>query len=482
MTSSATPPKRVSKKALIVTISGVLAGLLAISGAFSVGLWAQASEVTLLGAETTAVEDLTLQDASVRPAPSAASAARRIPTCSINDLALDPALGSFSGIVLDPISGEVVFSRLGEVGIAPASVMKVITASAALTTLGPDATFTTSVVASPDPETVVLVGGGDSTLSARAVGAQSVYVGSPTLADLAEQTIASWSEGLEEGTKVAITELVVDASLWDPEDSWDSTWSTNAKSSGFISEVTALQVDGDRRDPAVALSPRTNDPVARAASAFVSALRAAGNTSRFVNISYASADPDARVLASVESRPVSELVTYMLKESDNTLAEMLARHVSLATGLEGTSESIGQALTGSLAPYGLDSELATIRDGSGLSPENLVTPWYVGQLLVEAYRSETELSLIPDALPLAGVDGSLDDRFTGANAIAQAQVRAKTGSITGVRSLAGFVTGEDGADLVFAFFAGGDVGDAAKMAIDSVVTGVYSCGSNLADF
>ena len=97
----------------------------------------------------------------------------------------------------------------------------------------------------------------------------------------------------------------MDASLWDPEDSWDSTWSTNAKSSGFISEVTALQVDGDRRDPAVALSPRTNDPVARAASAFVSALRAAGNTSRFVNISYGIADPDARVLASVESRPVS---------------------------------------------------------------------------------------------------------------------------------------------------------------------------------
>jgi D-alanyl-D-alanine carboxypeptidase/D-alanyl-D-alanine-endopeptidase (penicillin-binding protein 4) len=482
MTFSATPPKRVSKKALIVTISGVLAGLLAISGSFSVGLWAQASEVTLLGVETTAVEDLTLQDASVRPAPSAALAARRIPTCSINDLALDPALGSFSGIVMDPISGEIVFSRLGEVGIAPASVMKVITASAALTTLGPDATFTTSVVASPDAETVVLVGGGDSTLTARAPGAESVYVGSPTLADLAEQTIASWSEGLEEGTKVAITELVVDASLWDPEDSWDSTWSTNAKSSGFISEVTALQVDGDRRDPAFALSPRTNDPVARAASAFVSALRAAGNTSRFVNISYGIAGPDARVLASVESRPVSELVTYMLKESDNTLAEMLARHVSLAAGFEGTSESIGQALTGSLAPYGLDSELATIRDGSGLSPENLVTPWYVGQLLVEAYRSETELLLIPDALPLAGVDGSLDDRFTGANAIAQAQVRAKTGSITGVRSLAGFVTGEDGADLVFAFFAVGDVGDAAKMAIDTVVTGVYSCGSNLADF
>ena len=151
MTSSATPPKRVSKKALIVTISGVLAGLLAISGSFSVGLWAQASEATLLGAGTTAVEDLTLQDASVRPAPSAAAAARRIPTCSINDLALDHALGSFSGIVMDPISGEVVFSRLGEVGIGPASVMKVITASAALTTLGPEATFTTSLVASPDP-------------------------------------------------------------------------------------------------------------------------------------------------------------------------------------------------------------------------------------------------------------------------------------------------------------------------------------------
>ena len=83
---------------------------------------------------------------------------------------------------------------------------------------------------------------------------------------------------------------------------------------------------------------------------------------------------------------------------------------------------------------------------------------------------------------MAGVDGSLDNRFFGDNAIAQSEVRAKTGSINGVRSLAGFITGADGADLVFAFFATGDVTDESRTALETLTTAVYSCGSNLADF
>jgi len=276
--------------------------------------------------------------------------------------------------------------------------------------------------------------------------------------------------------------VIVDAGLWDSEDSWVESWSRSATSNGFISHVTALQLDGDRQNPNDPLSRRSQDPVGKAASAFVAALRQAGNTARYVTISYEQPQSTGATVASVESRPVSELVTYMLKESDNTLAEMLARQVSLASGLGGTSASVGEALTSALAPYGLSSEFASFQDGSGLSALNSVSPEYVADLLVEIYRSSTDLSLVAQALPVAGVDGSLDNRFFGDNAIAQSEVRAKTGSINSVRSLAGFITGADGADLVFAFFATGDVTDESRTALETLTTAVYSCGSNLADF
>jgi len=123
-----------------------------------------------------------------------------------------------------------------------------------------------------------------------------------------------------------------------------------------------------------------------------------------------------------------------------------------------------------------------IRDGSGLSAANQVTPDYVAQVLLEVMKSDGSLGELREALPIAGVDGSLDDRFSGENTVVTARVQAKTGSITGTRALAGFIQGEDDTDFVFAFFATGEVGDDARTALETVVAGVYSCGANLADF
>jgi D-alanyl-D-alanine carboxypeptidase/D-alanyl-D-alanine-endopeptidase (penicillin-binding protein 4) len=103
-------------------------------------------------------------------------------------------------------------------------------------------------------------------------------------------------------------------------------------------------------------------------------------------------------------------------------------------------------------------------------------------LLSDVARGDGPLAAIRESLPIAGVDGSLDDRFAGDNAIVHQRVLAKTGSITGVRSLAGFVTGDDEELLAFAFFAGGTVGDETRVAIETLVTAVYGCGSNLGDF
>jgi D-alanyl-D-alanine carboxypeptidase/D-alanyl-D-alanine-endopeptidase (penicillin-binding protein 4) len=124
----------------------------------------------------------------------------------------------------------------------------------------------------------------------------------------------------------------------------------------------------------------------------------------------------------------------------------------------------------------------TIRDGSGLSALNQVTPEYVASLLAAIFQSQGPLGDLREALPLAGIDGSLDDRFVGDNSVAAGQVSAKTGSISGTRSLAGYIQSEDTSDLVFAFFATGDVDDAARGALESLATGVFACGLNLADF
>jgi D-alanyl-D-alanine carboxypeptidase/D-alanyl-D-alanine-endopeptidase (penicillin-binding protein 4) len=456
-----------------------LTGVLALSAAGGVG-WLAASAAPLsLSVEVNAADEES--QSALRPVASHTPAALRLPTCSLDAFARDPALASFSGTVYDPLGGTILFDRSRDVAVAPASVMKIITAAAALTVLGPEATLQTLVRATDNPNTVALVAGGDPTL--RAVeGSNTVYVGAPSMSELARQTIGALSENLAEGEKLEITALVVDQSLWDAKDSWDPSWAERARSQGFVSRVVPLQVDGDRRNPATAESPRGNDPARTAADAFVRALREAGNTSGGVSVTFGDSEPTAPVLATVTSRPISELVGYMLKESDNTLAEVIARHVSLAEGFGGASDTLGAAMESALSLYGVSPEGLVIQDGSGLSPLNRVTPSYIAELLVEVYQSQGDLGGLVDALPIAGVDGSLEDRFVGANAIAQGLVFAKTGSIQGTRSLAGIVDASDGASLAFAFFASGEVGDDTRRALDALATAVVGCGSNLADF
>jgi D-alanyl-D-alanine carboxypeptidase/D-alanyl-D-alanine-endopeptidase (penicillin-binding protein 4) len=96
---------------------------------------------------------------------------------------------------------------------------------------------------------------------------------------------------------------------------------------------------------------------------------------------------------------------------------------------------------------------------------------------------EGQLGILLDGLPVSGRTGSLSysDRFAGDNAAADGAVRAKTGWIDTGYTLAGVVTAADGTELTFAVYALGDVSDSAKTAIDTLVTGVYRCGSSLSD-
>jgi D-alanyl-D-alanine carboxypeptidase/D-alanyl-D-alanine-endopeptidase (penicillin-binding protein 4) len=408
---------------------------------------------------------------TVRVAPAELPAAMRLRTCSVASLAADSRLMDLKGYVMNASTGEVLFDHAGTEPARTGSVLKVLTAAAALATLGPDFRVSTTVVEGSRPGSIVLVGGGDITLS-RAAGA-SVYSGAPKISALASAAQAQY-EVLHPG--VPITEVVLDATLWNEADRWDTSWDRKEMRLGYHSEITALQVDGDRDNPAQANSARSLDAIGRAGTAFVEALGVPG-----VTVTRGAAVSGA-VLAEVQSQPVRELIAQMLPNSDNALAEMLGRLVSLNQGLDGSAVSLTGAYASALAGYDIPTTGMVIRDGSGLSHLNAVPAAYVAQLMVKVLGGGQSLNLIYDVLPVAGRSGTLASRFTGASAVARGAVTAKTGWIDTAYTLGGVVKAADGSDLTFAVYAIGEgINGNAREAIDALIAGVYTCGDNLSN-
>jgi D-alanyl-D-alanine carboxypeptidase/D-alanyl-D-alanine-endopeptidase (penicillin-binding protein 4) len=170
----------------------------------------------------------------------------------------------------------------------------------------------------------------------------------------------------------------------------------------------------------------------------------------------------------------------MLQQSDNVLAEVLGRQVALAAGKEASFAGTAEAMAEKLAELGLPSDQAKLYDASGLSNRNGITP----ELLVETLElaaggAQPALGNIFNGLPVAGWSGTLETRFAtpSANATAQGVVRAKTGSLSGVNTLAGVLVTRDRRVLVFAIMAkGGPDATAARAAIDKVAARLVDCG------
>ena len=186
-----------------------------------------------------------------RELPGSIAAPSRLRTCSIDALARDERLTTLFGSVINATTGEVLFDRQAAVPARTASVLKVLTAAVALSALGPEYRLTTRVVPGSTPGTVVLVGGGDATLSRLPAGQESVYRGAPKLSDLAAQTVAAYAAANPDAP--GITEVILDSNYWSISDKWDTSWARSEQTIGYHSEVTALQVDGDRQDKRVCI-------------------------------------------------------------------------------------------------------------------------------------------------------------------------------------------------------------------------------------
>ncbi|MBH0083977.1 D-alanyl-D-alanine carboxypeptidase [Salinibacterium sp. SWN167] len=447
-----------------VTVAAVVFVLLAVVAVFAgISVGSANSAVDVTPDEVTAEQ---------RSQPDVIPGAVAVRTCSVDSLATVATFPSLVGVVTDVATGTVLWDRSADEAASPAHIVTAMTAAAALQALGADTRISTKVIDGSSAGVIVLVGGGDPTL---ATTNASYYRDAPQISDLASQAITRYEE-LHPG--VPITEIVLDSTLWNTSDAWDSNWPERERTGGYHSYVTALMVNGDRADPTIAISPRGTDPVQSAGQAFA---QAAGLPA--VTFSTGAAVGNT-VLAEVKSQPVSVLVEQMLISGDDSLAESLARLVSKQQGLSGAASTLNQAIQSVLSDAGLDDAgTITITDGSGLSAKNQVSPLFVAQFMAAGASGSGAIATAFSMLPVGGESGDLYNRFEGDAAAASGHVAAKSGWTNQEHSLGGVVNAKDGTQLAFAFYAIGEgISTDARTALDNLVAGVYACGSNLSNY
>ncbi|MFD0316486.1 D-alanyl-D-alanine carboxypeptidase/D-alanyl-D-alanine endopeptidase [Streptomyces flavalbus] len=407
-----------------------------------------------------------------RPAPSAASvltglgaetvrAAPNGPALAsvLDPVVSDPALGTRrAASVVDLATGGQLYGSATGDTFTPASTTKIATAVAALAALGPDHRLTTRAAYEPDTGELVLVGGGDPTLTAR-----EDADGWASLRTLAADTAAALAE-----RDVREVTLSYDTTLYAGSDLHPIGVNDN------LARVTALMADEARTDDSTR-GPvyRVPDPAADATRAFAGFLKDHGVTTSAPGPSKATTRADT--LATVSSPPLSALVERMLTNSDNDLAEALARHTALASGERPDFDGAARAIHARLAKLGLPLTGAVFKDGSGLNREDRLSASLLTALLATAADpGHPELRPALTGLPVAGFTGTLSGRYTDG---AAGVVRAKTGTLTGVNTLAGTVVAADGRLLGFAFLAEGTTDPtAAQTALDRAATALAACG------
>ncbi|HET8717194.1 MAG TPA: D-alanyl-D-alanine carboxypeptidase/D-alanyl-D-alanine-endopeptidase [Nocardioidaceae bacterium] len=359
---------------------------------------------------------------------------------ALADLVGDKALGPHLAVAVAQLSdGETVFDA-GAPRVTPASTLKLLTTTAALSALGPDHHFTTSTVTTGTAKTVTLVGGGDPFLSRAPVEAD-VYPERADLETLADATAKALHDRGRDRVRLRYDDSLFTGPAVSPD------WPASYLPDDVVSPITALWVDEGRKTPG--LRERTDDPSLFAARVFARALEDAGVTVRGTPKRQLAA-PDADELASVQSAPLARIVQRTLEVSDNEAAEVLFRQVALAEGLPGSFAGGQQAVPAVLDRLGVDTTGLRMLDGSGLSRDNLVAPeTELGVLEVASAEDHPELRAVLTGLPVAGWTGSLLYEFEVGDPAGLGRVRAKTGTLTGVHGLTGVTTDLDGTELAF---------------------------------
>jgi len=354
--------------------------------------------------------------------------------------------------------GDVIFEHQPSLPVAPASNMKLLTAYAALESLGPDFRFVTRVMAETEPDAdglieadLYVIGGGDPVLMSPEYVAVLPPADNKTftsIADLTDQTLAANVATIYGG-------VVVDESRYDEQrsvDGWPASYASQqagALSAAMLDQGMVGWRDGYASQVGVAeppLLPRASEPAIEFGTNFDDMLEATVLISRAPRKAAPDElDLDALVeLASISSPPLTDIVAQMLVNSDNTTAEMIVKELAVANGQTGHTDSGLLALRSTMATAGLDDPDFLPLDGSGLNADSTLTCDLVRRVLDDP-EHKTDLRA---GLAVAGESGTLADSFIGTKF--EGRLRAKTGFLSSVSALSGYYTTDRGVEVTFA--------------------------------
>jgi len=391
-----------------------------------------------------------------RVVPNKAAVANKIRAVQVKGVT-----GSYSGSVVDVGTGRVVYAHNSTRGYIPASTMKLLTSTAALSILGPGHTFKTSVV-SPKRGQIILVGGGDPYL---AKSARGDYPKRATISGLARATASRLKQD-----QVKRVSLGYDASLfkgpaWNPR--WPSFYGDQ------VSHTSALWVDEGHVGYG---GVRYNNPAKEAAAAFAAALSKQGI--KVTSTQSAHAPTSAAVVARVSSMPMERIVEHLLMVSDNDAAEVIFRQAAIGARRPGSIAEATKVVRAQLTKLGIWDPGMTINDGSGLARQTKVpADSMVKMLRVAAGKQHPELRAVITGLSVAGVEGSLRRQYVDNQSLAgRGVVRGKTGTLNKVRARAGVIRTKDGSLLAYAFLIQPKNEYNAMIWLDRVTTALSTCG------
>jgi serine-type D-Ala-D-Ala carboxypeptidase/endopeptidase (penicillin-binding protein 4) len=355
-------------------------------------------------------------------------------------------------------TGDTVYSRLADKVLVPASNMKIATGAVALAQLGPD--FRTRTVFGKTGTLsnrtlsgdLIVIGRGDPSFSDRMRG--SVQMALDSIAD----SIAA--QGIRE-----VTGRLISAGNAFPGPQWGYGWAWEDLREAYGAGVDELLYNDGRADPTD--TSFTRSPALGFLVAFDSALRRRG-----IRVTGGPAEradvPPFDTIVTVASPALREVLGSTLKTSQNQIAEMLLRSLALERTGVGVADSGAAVVTRQLLSWGAPPEQLRVHDGSGLSRSNMMSAKVLVTTLIAVMR-DTAFSAFYDALSVAGVDGTLANRLK--KTPAEGNVRGKTGTVEGVRSVSGYARNSGGATIVFGIICNGATspGLAINAGLDTII-------------
>jgi D-alanyl-D-alanine carboxypeptidase/D-alanyl-D-alanine-endopeptidase (penicillin-binding protein 4) len=333
------------------------------------------------------------------------------------------------------IEGERFADVRADLAVIPASNQKLIVAAVALDVLGDDHRFRTELRGAAPVGNVItgdvyLVGGGDPLL------VTTDYVDPLPLPAFNTTSLDSIADAMQAaGVTEIVGDVVGDGSRYDDEYVVPS-WGPEHVLGDDAGPYDALTVNDGRTfaDSTIGFNP--NQSAARQLIRLLQA-RNIVVTGRSRN-GTAPNDGSIVVLGAVESAPLSDIVDELLQTSDNNTAELLVKEIGFAVRGEGTRVAGLQEIWNKLAEWQVPLEGVALDDGSGLSRDDRLTCDAITAML-EHVGVDSELA---KSLPVAGVSGTLVAELVGGPA--EGRLAAKTGTLTGVRALSGFLQADDG--------------------------------------